>query len=195
MFSLEPCVRLSIRTCTYKANLVQTKSAYYRQNQPTTDKTSLMHKISDYRQSQPTKKKQAYHRWNQRTLDKTSLLRTTLTLPSVPIETGLHPFNSWDIFLSGLVEVTSRSHQKLDSVASLLTIVCLRVRPSDAIYPTRFVGTTSTLGLVQLTPDLIHMKAKMLNPCLLQGHVSVWADLKSVWGITGVTVHYVPLVI
>ena len=92
MFSLEPCVRLSMRTSStdkiqyrQNPNPVQTKSAYFRQNQPTTDKPVLCIKITDYRQSQPTKRKQAYYRRNQPTLDKTSLLQTTLTLPFVPV--------------------------------------------------------------------------------------------------------------
>ena len=43
----------------------------------------------------------------------------------------------------------------------MLAIVSLSVRPSDAIYPTRFVDTTSTFGLVQLTSDFVHMKASL----------------------------------
>ena len=72
-----------------------------------------------------------------------------------------------------------------------LTIVSLSVRPSDAIYRTRFVDTTSTLVLVQLTSDFVHMKAKILNLGLIK--VTCRSEQKCS-GITGVTVHYVPLV-
>ena len=62
-----------------------------------------------------------------------------------------------------------------------LTIVSLSVRPSDAIYRTRFVDTTPTLVLVKLTSDFVHMKD--IEPWPHQGHVSVWADV--FWGSRG----------